>query len=333
MKIIKLITVTFEKTPKDLDNFQYLTNDTLIKFHSIYKTEKEEHLIFTAELKEIDFSIESDTIKINKKSINNVNKNLEDVINLISLSQNTGKNISSPRPSIFLESENLNDTVILRKIKKMSFDKLINLARQNIEHTFDLDFCLKNFNDRLDGVKIYSEANSAKTSSGKFREYIRLFEKGFKSSNSGLIKPLAEFLLSYEKLNYDKSEIENWINMRNKSVHANCKEGFLIEREIISLIPRLEQAAIDILFNKSNWGDRSINRKNLFEFKRGIKDSNNNIFLPPLSNENLQYIFFDESKTFPVNLKANFDQKMIPINWWYQKDKNYVFENAVSLVK
>lgn len=333
MKIIKIITVTFEKIPKKLENFQHLTNDTLIKFHSIYKTEKEEHLIFTAELNGIDFNIESDTIKIHENIINKVNKNLEDVINLISLSQNTGKNISSTKPSVFLESENLNDTAILQKIKRISFNKLVNLARQNIEHTFDLDFCLNNFNDRLDGVKIYSEANSTKTSSGKFREYIRLFEKGFKSSNSGLIKPLSDFLLSYTKLNYDKSEIENWINMRNKSIHANCKDGFLIEREIISLIPRLEQAAIDILFNKSNWGNRSINRRNLFEFKRGIKDSNNNIFLPPLSNENLHLMFFDESKTFPINLKANFDQKKIPRNWWYQKEENHVFENAVSIEK
>ena len=334
MKIIKIITVKFEKIPKNyLDNFKYLINDTLIRFHDYYKTEKEEYLIFTAELNGIDFTVESSTIKIHDDIINKVNKNIEDVINLISLSQNTGNNISSPRPSIFLESENLDDTAILRKVKKLSFDKMINIARQNIEHTFDLGFCLNNFNDRLDGVKIYSEANSTKSSSGKFREYIRLFEKGFKSSNSGLIKPLADFLSGYTKLNYDKSEIENWINMRNKSVHANCKDGFLIERDIISLIPRLEQAAIDILFNKSNWGDRSINRRNLFKFKKGIKDSKNTLFAQPSSNENLSFMYFDESKTFLVNLKANFEQKMIPKNWWYQKEQKHTFENAISIQK
>lgn len=333
MKIIKIITVKFKKKPKNLNNFQYLINDILIKFHSIYKIEKEEYLIFTAELKQINFTTESNTIKISENIINKVNKNLEDVINLISLSKNTGKNISSTKPSVFLESENLTDTAILKKTNKMSFKKSLNLVSQNIEHTFDLDFCLKNFNDRLDGVKIYSEANSAKTSSGKFREYIRLFEKGFKSSNSGLIKPLTDFLLSYTKLNYERYEVENWLNIRNKSVHANCKDGFLIDREIISLVPRLEQAAVDILFNKSIWGDRSINRKNLYEFTKGIKDSNNNIFLPPLSNQNLQLMIFDESKTFPVNLEANFDLKMIPENWWYQKDQNQVFENVVSIIK
>jgi hypothetical protein len=102
MKIIKVFTISFEKITTKVDNFQYLTNDTLIKFHSIFKTEKEEQLIFTVELSLIDFNIESDIIKIHENIINKVNKSLEDVINLISLSQNTGNKIFSTKPSLFL---------------------------------------------------------------------------------------------------------------------------------------------------------------------------------------------------------------------------------------
>lgn len=331
MKILKLIVVEFEKT-FDLKHFQRKTEKTIIRYHSTYQTQFGKSLIFSGEQNNIEYKCFDNKIQISNEIINIISNDLEDTINLISLSKISGKKISSCQPSIFLESECNADSEELKKVSKLALTNPVNVAQISVHHSLDFEKCLNSLGDRLDGVKIFSEALSSNSTSGKFREFIRLFERAFNKENRALIKPLSLFLGSAKKLEYTEEEIKNWITIRHRLNHSNSKEGFLIDREIIHNIPRIEQATYDILFNKNLWGNKSLDRRDFFEFKKRI-DKDNKAVVKTKSNEDIGLILYDETRTFPVSFMARFEPNKIPKEWWYEGDGKYTLENMIKIEK
>lgn len=331
MKILKFIVVEFEKT-FDLKHFQRKTEKTIIKFHSTYQNQFGESFIFSGEQNNIEYKCFDNIIQIANDLINIISNDLEDTINLISLSKISGKKIFSCQPSIFLESECDVDSKKLKKVSKLELTNPVNVAQISVTHLLNFETCLNSLGDRLDGVKIFSEALSANSTSGKFREYIRLFERAFNKENRALIKPLSLFLGSAKKLEYNEDEIRNWISIRHRLNHSNNKEGFLIDREIIHYIPRVEQAAYDILFNKKLWANKSLDRKDLFQFKKRI-DKDNRAVVKTKSNEDIGLILYDETRTFPVSFMARFEPNKIPKEWWYEGDGKYTLEKLIKTEK
>jgi hypothetical protein len=127
--------------------------------------------------------------------------------------------------------------------------------------TFDWDVI---FSDRKSGILLINEALSHTTSSGKFRDYIRLFENAFGLSTKELPKKLTQFL--HPKFGYSRDEIRQWTNIRDPLSHADNKENSAIyyESDITPYIDRVEQAAYDVLFNKLKWGNKSSERKDVW---------------------------------------------------------------------
>jgi hypothetical protein len=331
MKIFKLIVVEFEKE-FDLNNFQKKVQNTSIRYHSTYETPFGKSIIFSGEQGNLEYERIDNKIKISNEIINSICKDLEDTINIISLSKISGKKISSSQPSIFLQPETDSELSDLNNASKLALTNPVNIAQISVGQELDFEMCQNELEDRLDGVKIFSEALSSKSPSGKFREFIRLFERAFKRENRGLIKPLTSFLETAEKLEYNEDEIKDWIGVRHRLNHSNSKEGFLIDREIIHQIPRIEQAAYDILFNKNDWGNKSLLRRDLFKFQRRV-NKNNQVVLKPESTENISLIMYDETRTFPVSYMARFDPSKIPSEWWYEGDGKYTFSNMIRIEK
>ncbi len=332
MKLIKILLIEFEDRISNLKSLDYNKRSIYSRINNSVSINGKESNILITEKKGIEYLIEKDniTISISNNIIKEIEEVAEEFINFISLSKNTGRKISASKPSIFLEPENNLDIMNLSIARNMKFENISNIASARTDFKFDLDFCKENLQDRIDGVQILAEANSTNHLSGKFHEYIRFFERAFKRENSGLTEPLSKFLSSNKNLGYSKKEIEKWINDRNRSVHANDKSGYLIERDVIKFIDRIEQASYDILFNKLEWGNKSIRRRNLFKFREGTDSDMNNLFIPPSTTSNIMMSFLDETKSYPQNISFEV-YKSIPKNWWYQKDIQSVFNDFFKI--
>lgn len=317
MKLVKIFVVNFKLQLEENFQFDKVFGDTNIKFQDKIQTKLGIEYCFSAEKNSIDYELSNRLIKINNKIFDELITCIEDVINLISLSKSIGRKITSANPSFFLRHENEIDFQNLQSAEKIEFD-LHELAYYSPIHKFDFDYCFANLSDRVDGVRIFAEAISTETFSDKYRELFRLFEIAFNKENRGLIIPMTRFLEQNNFLKYTQNEMESWIKIRHKITHANHKEGFLINRDLYSIMARVEQAAIDILFNKHLWNQNSILRRSLYKFTTGV-NKKNQVYAPPNSTFNQSIIAFDETKTFPMNYFAGFNPSMIPETLWYQK--------------
>lgn len=317
MKLIKIFIVNFHSQLEDDFNFDKIIGDTRIKFQDKIQTKLGAEYCFSAEKNDVPYELADTLIRINNQIFEELTISIEDVINLISLSKNIGREITSANPSFFLQHENEIDLQNLKFADKIEFNSH-ELAYYSPVHKFDFDYCFTNLSDRLDGVRIFAEALSAKTFADKYRELFRLFEIAFNKENRGLVIPMTNFLEHNKFLNYTQNEIESWIKIRHKIIHANHKEGFLINRNLYSIMARVEQAGIDILFNKHLWNQNSILRRNLYKFTIGV-NKKNQVFSPPNFTFSQSIIAFDETKTFPTNYFAGFNPDMIPNTLWHKK--------------
>lgn len=318
MKFIKIFIVDFDQPLESNFSFEKKLNNIHIKFHDLIQGKLKSVYLFSAEKNNIDYSLTEKSISISKNVIEEITLTIENCINVISLSKHIGRTINSANPSIFLVHENENDYGVLSNAEKIEFDNP-KLAYSNPIHKFDINFCFENLTDRFDGIRIFAEVYTAKTFSDKFREFFRLFEKAFNRSNRKLIIPMTKFLCQNSKLNYSQNEIENWVKIRNKTIHANHKEGFLINRDLYEIMSRIEQAAIDILFNKQYWNDSSITRESKYNFEKGILNENNQVFSLPNITYDISIMAFDETHTFPMSYSGGFKPENIPNEWWYEK--------------
>lgn len=251
MKILKSVTINLSKIPEKLTRWTITIGDITIQTHPNKSEKSVEYLIVSAqkELYQLPRKTSNNLIVLPENELKSIEQSIELIANHLSLCENLQRSISSMSPSIFLVASSDEEQEYLEGVK--GFD-LSNVDRINKEtkRTLDLEFCIKNLGDRPDGVLIFSEANSCTHLSGKFHEYIRLFERAFNRSNRGIIDPLSNFLKQNEILGYSKSEIEKWVDIRHKSIHANSPEGFLVEGDLRPYISRVEQACYDVLFKE-----------------------------------------------------------------------------------
>jgi hypothetical protein len=91
---------------------------------------------------------------------------------------------------------------------------------------------------------------------------MRLFERAFALSPSQFEKKLSQFLQGAD-LGYDRSEVKQWVELRNPATHANdlTRDHIVLESHVRPVIARLEQAAYDVLFNKKTWAEPSRERR------------------------------------------------------------------------
>ena len=320
MKLVKVVLADFKAKLEDNFQFEKIIGDTTIAYQDIVYSEVGSLYCFSAEKSNIEYNLADNLIYINKIIFNDLILLIEDVINILCIAKNLSRCITSANPSYFLRHENQIDFNILNLAEKIQFE-LPQLASFAPVHLFDFEFCYTNLLDRLDGVRIFAEAISTSTCSDRYRELFRFFEIAFKKENRGLIIPLTAFLMQNKFLNYTQSEVESWIKIRHKITHANHIDGFLINRNLYSVMARIEQGAIDVLFNKNLWNQNSSSRRQIYSFDRGVND-NNQVFAPPNCNINLSIIGFDETKTFPLNSFGGFDLSKIPEALWYQKKQS-----------
>jgi hypothetical protein len=194
---------------------------------------------------------------------------LRTAADLISVSDHSKRSISSPSPPVAFEASSAEGAGFLAKAHDILLpnDPLPLFPVPLL--SFDLDAATRDaLLDRLDGVSLLAEALASDHRSGKFHEFLRIFERAFRLGPSKLPAPLDAFL--DRRLNYTLDEIESWFSTRGPLTHADQRSTFATEKEVMTLISRMGQAAYDVLLNKETWRDPSTARRESWSPQIGL---------------------------------------------------------------
>jgi hypothetical protein len=175
--------------------------------------------------------------------------------------------------------------------------------------------------DRISGVALLAEASSTKHSVARYREFIRFLEHAFARSLNQLEKKLSQFLISGD-LGYTRAEVQDWVVPRHGAIHGDQQqpEDLVMERDVRRFLPRMEQAAYDVLFNKAVWHDASqTRRKTLRHHAATTSTDTTAIRLTRGRDFSMHAQVLDPFDAYPFDLGGILNPP--PRDWWYQPPK------------
>ncbi len=238
---------------------------------------------------------------------------IESIANVIAVTEKTKRNISSPAPFIALIPDDAPSREFLEKAEgflRESCGQLLHRVPDRIDVLDKLD----KLYDRLDGVSLLAESLSHDHATGKFHEYIRVFERAFRLPAKRLIEPLSEYLRASD-LGYTRAEIEKWLDeIRDPATHADAKDSFVTEAHVRLVVWRMEQAAYDVVFNKEEWRAPSITRRELLTWTSGTRSNLGEVFTTQGSQGTVEIQWLDDFCAFPMDFSAGLSK--LPDGWW-----------------
>lgn len=220
---------------------------------------------------------------------------IENSGNIISVSTNMPRSILSPDPNSGIIHENNEERLWLEKSNGILI-KMPNQPSAINEDPIPIYQFMNELSDRYDGLALLCESINTNHASGKFKEYIRIFERAFTKSSKNLITPLTNYLKPLD-LNYLHDEIDNWIEIRGGTSHAD-RDRVFYEYDVIPVLGRVKTAALDILFNKTNWRSNDSARRSLWKVPSGPLDRNMGLFITQGKNVKINFHILDDFGVF-----------------------------------
>jgi len=158
--------------------------------------------------------------------------------------------------------------------------------------------------DRLDGLALLAEALCHEHPTGRLHELMRVFERAFAAGPTRVCTHLLPVFLSPAGYGFTPDEVQVWLNLRDRSVHADRRPDFALESETHPVVNRVEQAAYDVLFNKSTWRDEATSRREVFHPWFAANDPNGaSSVLHKGGDINIDFRPFDGFGAYPFFLK------------------------------
>jgi len=240
---------------------------------------------------------------------------LETAANIASLGLGCRRELSSPNPYVAFEAESDEEGAWLAESTGLH-GGLEGVSNQSIQHRLDLESeeQLSSLRDRWDGVALLAEAITATRATGRFIDFMRLFERAFRTPAPRLTEPLVAFL--DPRFRYSTDEVRHWTTtMRGSAAHADQRKEFLIEPDVRPYLARVEQAAWDVLLNKLNWRDPSTNRRLVWSPLGGSVSPAGDLTIAVRSTPTLVAQLTDRWEEFPLDLET---RVRAPATWWPQ---------------
>ncbi len=186
-------------------------------------------------------------------------------INLISVLESCSKEIYSPVFCVAFGSDNLRESEFLKNSQGIFAPERKSESGLDWRIEWTPEFVTA-ISDRFDGIALLSEAFSGGSEGHKYREFVRFFELAFGLAfyDQRLAKKLTQFLSSWPG-GYDRDEINKWVNLRHPAMHGDYGETNWIATgaDLRSVVLRIHQACLDVLFNKEKWRDPSKSRRHI----------------------------------------------------------------------
>ncbi|WP_088332812.1 hypothetical protein [Lacimicrobium sp. SS2-24] len=297
-------------------SFDSTVNNSIYNIAAQYTKRKDNHVnqmvVCSTRLRHKPKVTRNNEVVVPRRDREEMETLIEHAANLLGLANQTPRSISSVTPPAALVYENEDERDWLDSKSGVLVESTVTHCRgENLE--MKLLENLDNLSDRMDGVALMSEAYCHSHLCGKFHECFRLFERAFGVSSTKLIDPLFKFFES-TSYGYSRKEIADWVQLRHGVTHADVKEDFLMEKDVISFQPRVHQAALDLLMNKTNWRSDDYERREVWKPLVGYDE--NGIFLTQGEGAKLFISLLDDFGVYPVALEDGILPNL-PKNGWY----------------
>jgi hypothetical protein len=310
MKLIRLVMLYFHTEDNDQlpKNWAVSINDVNVSSQKIGNApeikNKQRQLVFASiKLGKLPDKTDNNAIILQEEERRRTEHAIEAVANMFSIAERCQREISSASPCVAFQPEN-NDE--LNWLESSSGILVERDAMPDARFRLKLDDELvKSLSDRLDGVALLAEALAHKHATGKYHEFVRLYERAFLLPVAQLEKKLSQFLTG-ANLGYTRDEIKRWIQFRHPSIHADMKisQNLTLETDVTRYIPRMEQSAYDLLLNKNIWRDRGTERRNIWKPDIATTSSKYDLQLTQGKGAEFQFHVFDEFKAYPLDLNG-----------------------------
>ena len=235
---------------------------------------------------------------------------LEMAVDAISVSNRAPRSIRSPEPCLGFIADDDSETLWLNQYRGIIH---VHGAYPAGRPRIPLSALQALSIDRPDGIALLAEALAHPHPSGRFHEFFRVFERGFRTSCGSLGTPLTAFLSGCGH-GYTRPEVDEWIDKRGPITHADRRSEFLRERDAVSLIHRMEQAAFDVVINKSVWRNSSTGRTERWSPDFGTSNDHGGVFVTQGKDANHQFYVLDQFGVYPFDLKVCLSTP--PPGWW-----------------
>jgi hypothetical protein len=309
-------TVNIKELMEESHRWQVTLGEIDVRTLGFFPDEERSILVVTAEtrLSELPSVNDDDQVVVPFETCRELEAAIELIANALSITQRARRVVSSAAPSVALIAESDDERGWLSK--RSSFAYPTHAPAATLPHVTakcDVLELLPNLMDRQDGAALLSEALSDEHASGRFKEFIRFFERAFRATSKALVDPLTSYL-SQAPYGYTAEEVRNWlIDVRHPLIHADKRRDFLVEADVRPLLPRVEQAAYDTLLNKEIWRSKDTSRRPLW-----IPDAFNTptgAVIKQHSTPTVHGQIFDGLGVYPLNLKATITNP--PRDWWH----------------
>ena len=218
----------------------------------------------------VDVEVDGPRIRVPREITAAAETELAQGANLLSVVCQSRYDVYSPRPYLFLEAQSAKEADQLEQCIKIELPAFSpgppRLAPGGHQH---LDFQTL-LTDRPAGITLLGAALAAGHGVAKLHELMRLFENAFAVAGHRLVDPLAEFLRTHpHRAGYTRGEVNTWVReLRDPATHADLSKSkrILLDPDVEDQLPRLEQAAYDVLFNKSQWHNVATDRTTRWDF-------------------------------------------------------------------
>ncbi len=226
------------------------------------------------------------------------------IANLISVLEGCSRTVLSPTPCLGLEYESDEEqcylgssTGIKAKGGQFEFGLRPPISRTDAS-------LISALSDRTNGVALLAESYSGGGASSRFRDFVRLFELAFRLPSSQLSKKLANFLPA--AMGYTRQEVHSWLTLRDPHSHADFRKSSFIAvaSDVAGFLRRMEQACLDVLFNKAEWMSPTNTRRNIW-FPDAFSTSSTGESICRQGTKGKAIIrILDEYGAFPCDLEA-----------------------------
>jgi hypothetical protein len=253
---------------------------------------------------------------------------LEEVANAYAVSHNTQRELGSPFPYVGFWADSEEDTKLLENAHGIHG----HVGRAWPSFPIRLgasDKLMTALAGRMDGAALLAEAKSCAHLTGRFHEFVRLFERAFKRpADKHLVSRLVQVTTPY--FEYSTDEIRGWVDLRGPATHADVRPEFALEGDVRHVIDRMEQAAYDVLLNKANWRSDDTNRREVWFPAAGTIGANQEGYIVMKDTTPLTSQILDQWGDYPLDLQNWHTSD----DWWPKNDSQFGAQvGTVSVVE
>lgn len=315
LKLLRLATLHLNPVPEGWRDWEIRLGSALVRTLSAWEIDEHLHLLVVAEVDLADLPGMSDDgfVVIPELPRRQAETAIETSANIIAICERCRRSISSPTPSIaflpdnqeVLEWLDATNGIVQGGHRVTAIEPRVVLAEGGMTEAFLA---------RSDGVALLAEALAHHHPTGRFHELLKVFERAFSLSSKNLVHPLAKFLETSGH-EYTEAEVTNWVvDLRHPATHADKKDLFLLEADVRPVIPRMEQAAYDVLFNKTEWRSPSTDRRKVWSPSAGLVSESGSVYMSRSDKTPLRAQLLDAFRSYPVDLDAGLVE--LPEGWW-----------------